>query len=168
MTLSLLVPLVACGCGSALSPALPSRCQVRGPLPDPRCTPGAADPRVSQQNLGETICARGYARRVRPPERYTQPLKRAQMAAYGFYAGRSPGSYEEDHLVPLELGGAPADPRNLWPERRSGSAGSDAKDVEEDLLHRRVCARAEPLAAARRAIAADWYAAYKHDRAGAG
>jgi hypothetical protein len=24
--------------------------------------------------------------------------------------------YEEDHLIPLEDGGGPTDPRNLWPE----------------------------------------------------
>ena len=40
--------------------------------------------------------------------------KWASLAAYGD-AG-SLRDYEYDHLVPLELGGAPNDPRNLWPE----------------------------------------------------
>src|SRR5216683_2609243 len=30
---------------------------------------------------------------------------------------KTPAHYEEDHLVSLELGGHPRDPRNLWPER---------------------------------------------------
>jgi len=36
------------------------------------------------------------------------------MQAYGFID--SPGNYELDHLIPLELGGAPEDVKNLWPE----------------------------------------------------
>jgi hypothetical protein len=36
------------------------------------------------------------------------------MAAY--HVGTDTSSFELDHLVPLELGGAPSDPRNLWPE----------------------------------------------------
>jgi hypothetical protein len=42
-------------------------------------------------------------------------LKRAQIIEYG-YTDRDPKHYQEDHLVPLELGGAPRDPRNLWPQ----------------------------------------------------
>jgi hypothetical protein len=28
----------------------------------------------------------------------------------------NPKDYEEDHLISLELGGAPRDPKNLWPQ----------------------------------------------------
>ncbi len=47
-------------------------------------------------------------------ESVTEPLKRLGMAAYN-----DPGpisGYEEDHLVAIEAGGSPSDPRNLWPE----------------------------------------------------
>ena len=43
-----------------------------------------------------------------------------QIAEYG-YADTSTADYEEDHLIPLELGGAPRDPNNLWPEPRYGN-----------------------------------------------
>jgi hypothetical protein len=87
----------------------PSRCVEHDGLPDKRCTPGAIRAGVPLA----TICAFGYSRSVRPPESLTEPLKLAQMRAYrlpGF-----PSDYEEDHLVPLSIGGAPRDPQPLAP-----------------------------------------------------
>src|SRR5437773_1158694 len=70
------------------------------------------------------------------------------------------GDYEEDHLIPLELGGAPADPRNLWPEPYASKHGARVKDRLENALHRAVCAGQIGLRAAQRAIARNWWAAY--------
>ena len=132
------------------------------PLPDPRCTPGAVNTMVTQANVQSTICASGYTTSARPPESITEPAKNRSMAAYG-----SPGSasqYEYDHLVPLELGGS-SDVRNLWPELDSGSPsqfdssdgfGDNAKDGVEDRLNAAVCSDQVSLAAAQRAIAANW------------
>jgi hypothetical protein len=131
-------------------------------LPDPQLTPGALNPAVTQDNIGETICVRGWTRTVRPSERYTSTLKRRQIHEYG-YADRRLGHYEEDHLVPLGLGGAPYDPRNLWPEPRSSPDGWDAdrKNELEYALNRLVCRGRVALAAAQRAIATNWIAAYQ-------
>ena len=52
-------------------------------LPDPRCTPGAVSPAVTQANISSTICRRGYTEKVRPPESVTEPEKKASLAAYG-------------------------------------------------------------------------------------
>ena len=48
--------------------------------------------------------------------------------------------YEEDHLIPLELGGAPADTHNLWLELRPPADGrnADLKDGLERELNRLV------------------------------
>src|SRR5664280_1012277 len=86
-----------------------------GVLPDAACTPGATNPAVTQATIGSTICRSGYTATIRPPASYTDALKRQQIAAYG-YTDTSPRSYEEDHLISLELGGASSDQRNLWPE----------------------------------------------------
>jgi hypothetical protein len=67
------------------------------------------------------------------------------MAAYGL-AGQDPDGYELDHLISLELGGAPADPANLWPEPYLGERTAKQKDRLESELHRRVCAGTLPLA----------------------
>jgi hypothetical protein len=73
------------------------------------------------------------------------------MAAYGDAGPLS--AYEYDHFVPLELGGAVNDPRNLWPEP---GTSPNPKDAVEDELNHRVCDGQMTLAAARRAIAANW------------
>jgi hypothetical protein len=132
-------------------------------LPDPRCTPGAIDGRVTQGNLAETICRPGgYTSSVRPPESITEPAKHEAMAAYG--ATGPARDYEFDHLVPLGLGGS-SDTRNLWPEPNQGSPGqfdpsdpygNNAKDGVEDALHQAVCEGRVPLRAAQVAIATDW------------
>jgi len=59
---------------------------------------------------------------VRPPVQYTEELKRQQIRTFGYHDRRL-SQYEEDHLIPLGLGGAPSDPRNLWPEPRISPDG---------------------------------------------
>lgn len=130
-------------------------CQARsiGPyvLPDPSCTPGAANPAVTQADVGSTICRPGWTDTVRPPETYTEDLKHQQMSAYG---DRGPvSSYEEDHLIPLELGGSPTSPRNLWPEP---GESPNPKDSVEAAANHAVCDGRMSLATAQAAMAADW------------
>jgi hypothetical protein len=130
--------------------------------PKPAITPGALNPQVTQANIRSTICVPGYTRGIRPPERYTEGLKREGVRAYG-YADRRLRDYEEDHLISLELGGSPDSPRNLWPEPHHviGSWGSYAKDRLENRLHRLVCRGRLSLAQAQYDISHDWIAAYR-------
>ena len=95
--------------------AFTCQAHAQSPLPNSELTPGAINPDVTQQTIETTICVRGWTRLVRPPENYTEALKREQIKTYG-YDDRRLRDYEEDHLIPLALGGAPTDPRNLWPE----------------------------------------------------
>jgi hypothetical protein len=106
-------------------------------------TPGVLNPDVTQATIGATICTRGWTRTIRPPSDYTRELKLRQMREYG--VGGSPSDYQEDHLVSLELGGHPTDPRNLWPEPRPR-----AEDVDriENELNEKVCAGELTLAEA--------------------
>jgi hypothetical protein len=75
------------------------------------------------------------------------------MAAYGDTG--SMAAYEYDHFVPLELGGATNDPRNLWPEP---GASPNPKDAVEDSLRQAVCNRQISLARAQREIVGNWTA----------
>src|SRR5436305_9228403 len=97
-------------------------------------TPGVRNPAVTQATIRQSICVRGWTRTVRPPTSYTSSLKVRQMRAYGETG--SPRDYQEDHLISLELGGDPVDPRNLWPEPYPHAA---AVDQMENDLNRRVC-----------------------------
>ena len=83
---------------------------------------------------------------IRPPEGYTSKLKRRQLREYGDTVHQTraelvnpstgkvdttlcvPHSdnlacYEEDHLIPLEDGGNPTDPRNLCPRTYNTDEG---------------------------------------------
>lgn len=129
-------------------------------LPNPSMTPGVTNSDVTQANIGQTICVRGYTKTIRPPAYYTNRLKKEQISRYG-YADRNPRHYEEDHLIPLEIGGNPMDPRNLWPEPRNSEYSAGEKDKLENRLHELVCAHQLPLTQAQQEIATNWVAAYK-------
>ncbi|HEU5427032.1 MAG TPA: hypothetical protein VFU74_09165 [Actinocrinis sp.] len=125
------------------------------PLPDAICTPGVYNPDVTQATIGSTICVSGWTATVRPPTSYTNALKAQGIIDYG-YADTSMSDYEEDHFVPLELGGSPRDPGNLWPEPHYGSQTSYTKDGIETKLKNAVCSGRITLAAARSAIRTNW------------
>jgi hypothetical protein len=125
------------------------------PLPDSHCTPGSYNPDVTQSTITTTICVSGWTATVRPSTSYTNPLKVQGIVDYG-YSDTSLADYEEDHLVPLELGGSPRDPGNLWPEPYSGSKTATTKDGVETKLKNAVCAGRIALSAARTAIRSDW------------
>ena len=97
------------------------------------------------------FCRTGYTKSIRPPASITEIEKRENAAAHG-YTG-SLKDVEYDHLVPLEVGGDPNDPRNLWIEP---GASPNPKDGVESRLHELVCEGAVPLAPAQEAIATDW------------
>ena len=101
---------------------------------DPVRTPGVLNEEVTQATIGSTICVHGWTRTIRPPTDYTNTLKAKQLREYGLAGPLS--AYQEDHLISLELGGHPTDPRNLWPEPYPRAA---QVDTIENELNRRVC-----------------------------
>lgn len=134
---------------------------------------------MTPATIGSTICTSGWTSEVRPPESYTEQVKRLEAGAGGSVSYRGVtyqvhgfeladpqlGHYELDHLIPLELGGAPADPRNLWMEpyepptgNAAPGTGSPTKDVVESAAREAVCAGRVPLATAQHQIATNWYA----------
>ena len=76
----------------------------------------------------------GWTKTIRPPTSYTNELKQKQMREYG--VGGSMSDYQEDHLISLELGGHPTDPRNLWPEPYPRASEVDSIENE---LNAKVC-----------------------------
>lgn len=126
---------------------VPASTHTRPPHP-PETTPrriGRLNPAVYQidrnhdgdfTDLGEdstvtTVCVPGWTKTIRPPTSYTNALKRAQLPL-----GTDLSLYEEDHLMPLALGGAPRDPKNLWPVLWPRAK---LDDIRETRLHRDLC-----------------------------
>ncbi len=129
--------------------------------PNPALTPGAINPAVTQATIGSTICVSGWTATIRPPSSFTTALKIEQIGLYG-YADTSTASYEEDHLISLQLGGAPDDPKNLWPEPYVATlpdgrdVGARVKDSLENALKRAVCTGTMTLASAQASIGIHW------------
>lgn len=127
------------------------------PLPDPKCTPGAINPDVRQDTIGQTICKSGWTSTIRPPASYTDKLKIQQIKQYG-YSDTNPHDYEEDHYLPLEAGGNPTDPRNLWPEPHYGIRGTTSfdKDKVENRVKEAICSGQVTLTDAQHAMLTNW------------
>lgn len=102
---------------------------------------GRLNPAVTQATVAQTICRRGWAQSVRPSAAWSSKVKRSQLPA-----GASVKDYQLDHLMPIELGGAPKDEANL---RIMPVVRAKADDKEENRLHQSVCTGSMTLAAAR-------------------
>ena len=116
-------------------------------LPDKKRTPGALNPRVRQSTIKKTICKSGWTTKIRPPVSYTNALKIKQMVLYEETG--SPSEYEEDHFIPLELGGATQEPEE--PLARTALA-VELSDPLETSLKRKVCKHVMTLKRARATI----------------
>jgi hypothetical protein len=136
-----------------------SKCVSHAGLPDLHCTPGALNENVTQKNIRKNICVANWTDTVRPPTSYTNKLKVQGIADYGF-KDKTLGHYEEDHLIPLAVGGSPRSSQNLWPEKYAGRWGARVKDKLERFAHDRVCDGTMRLAKARK-LFQDWKAAFK-------
>ena len=131
-------------------------------LPSYSKTPGATDARVTQANIGSTICVVGYTKTVRPPVSYTNSLKYQQLhSGYNVNGDMNMRNYEEDHLIPLAVGGNPTSPKNLFPQYYEGAYGARHKDRLELKMHLLVCAGSISLATAQAAFKKDWRIAYR-------
>jgi hypothetical protein len=103
------------------------------------------------------VCTTGWASAHRhvTAEQYHQVY-----AAYGIRYPEPSGTYELDHLIPLEIGGDNAN-ANLWPEPASPTPGYHQKDELENALHHLVCSGELALGVAQHSISVNWYAAYR-------
>lgn len=111
---------------------------------------------VGETTIKQTICKPGWTATIRPPASYTTKLKLKQLRERGL-TGKA-ADFEENHKMPLALGGHPTDPRNLepepWPEAKQ-------RDVVERRLNRLVCSRPQKLKLRQAQIEIlDWRAAY--------
>jgi hypothetical protein len=107
----------------------------------------ALNDQVTQETIATTICRKGWSASVRPPLAWSHAVK-LRLAH-----GRRLRDYELDHWMPIELGGAPADERNLWLQPIEEAR---RKDWDENWLHRAVCAGGMSLAAAQEEMLRLW------------
>jgi len=132
-------------------------------LQNKKITPGVLNKDVTQENIATTVCKSGWTATIRPTVTYTNKLKEEQLkTTYLSYIkiwGTEMSAYEEDHLISLQLGGDPKDPKNLFPQPYAGN-NARKKDVVETALKRLVCSGNIKLKDAQKAIL-NWPVAYK-------
>lgn len=121
-------------------------------LPNRSLTPGEAFAGVTAAE----VCTSGWSSSHR---NVTAEQYHEVYGAYGIAYPEPSGTYELDHLIPLELGGDNAN-ANLWPEPASPAPGFHQKDDLENAMHALVCAGTLTLGEAQHEIATNWYAAY--------
>lgn len=163
-----LVVLLLLACAQAAAPNVPptpgavgslgkrtktTGCVVQNALPDAACTPGA----IIATATTADICKAGYTSQVRD---VPSDVKDQVYAEYGVKS-HSPGEYEVDHLVSLELGGS-NDIANLWPEAAEPRPGFHEKDQVENFLHQQVCSGAMDLNQAQVTEAQNWLTYFKN------
>ena len=127
-------------------------------LPDRSANPGATNPDVTQENMATTIFVSGFTKTIRPSVAFTNSLKRQQAIEYGYPPDFDLSLLEEDHIVPLEAGGAPHDPANLWPQLRTGPWGARVKDLCENMANAALRSGAMTLAEVQEGFMTDWKA----------
>ena len=110
------------------------------------------NPAVTQSTIADTNCKPGWAKRGRPSAHYTASIK-SKLIRELEIPQELLVDFELDHRIPLALGGAPSDPRNLelqpWDE-----AGE--KDAIKAYLALAVCAGQFDLEKTQRRIWRDW------------
>lgn len=131
-------------------------------MPNPKFTPGLTNPAVTQKSIGTTICVVGYTKTIRPPVSYTNKLKYDQLhSGYNVQGDMNMRNYEEDHLIPLEVGGHPSSKLNLFPQYYAATYGARVKDRLENKIHLLVCSGKITLKAGQAAFVPDWTVGYK-------
>ena len=129
---------------------------------------GVTNPDITQANISQNICNPKWSTKsIRPSVSYTNNLKAQYLndPKWG-YTDKAMGDYELDHVISLELGGSPTDPKNLWSEPYSNTVngidyGARSKDKVEGYLHRQVCSGAMTLAEAQKEISTNWVEVYQ-------
>lgn len=128
-------------------------CEVRGPLPDPACSPGS----FFADATPDKFCVSGYTKTVRS---VSAKLKKQVYAEYGL-TPQPRGTYEVDHIIPLAIGGDNSI-ANLFPESAVPNPGFKEKDLVEVYLQQEVCAGRADLAVSQYQIATDWTVIYNN------
>ena len=130
-------------------------------LPNIKLTPGLTNPAVTQGTIRSTICIRGWTATVRPPATYTNTLKYNQLhSGYNLGGDLNMKHYEEDHIVPLEVGGNPSSPLNLFPQPRNIKLSAYLKDQLENRMHQLVCSGQLTLKVAQAVFLTNWEKGY--------
>ena len=128
-------------------------------LPDQDLSPGVACPQVTVEMLSVKGCTTPWREHGTLDGMKISDATKKKVYEEYHITSHTPGEYEIDHLISLELGGS-NDIKNLWPQPYHGKWNAHMKDRLENTLHGLVVAGKMKLKDAQKQIAANWIVLY--------
>jgi len=119
---------------------------------DPACAPGKLDPAVTG-NLAQTVCNPAWvaaASQIQPP-----PVTLDKLLIESQLPG-NPVTYALARVIPVEDGGSPTSPLNLYPLPLNGFGGEQTQTVVANQLHQEICSHEITIAQAAKTLQGDW------------
>ena len=110
------------------------------------------NPDVTPENIEQTICVKGWSKSVRPPQIFTDRVKKHLMRQAGLPL-ESIGDWILDHRINIAIGGSPTALANLMLQPRDESF---EKDRAENRAHSLICTHRIDLRQAQLTMWKDW------------
>jgi hypothetical protein len=119
---------------------------------DPSCAPGELDTTVTGPTT-QTVCSRAWvtaATQLQPPPSTLEKL----LIEYQLPGNAA--TYALARVVPVEDGGSPTSPQNLYPLPVSGFGGLETQTIVAAQLRDEICSRKMTVAEAAKTLEGDW------------
>ena len=119
---------------------------------DLSCAPGQLDAGVAG-HIGQTICDESWvaaATRLDP----SPAIKDELLIEYRLPG--NPVTYTVAHVIPVQDGGSPTSPRNLYPLALTGYGGQETHTAVAEMLNDEICDHEITVAQAARTLEGDW------------
>jgi len=119
---------------------------------DPDCAPGKLNP-TTTSNIAQTICNPAWvtaASHIQPPPSTLDKL------LIEYQLPGNPVTYALARVIPVQDGGSPTSPLNLYPLPLNGFGGQQTRTVVANQLHDEICSHKITIAQAAQMLQGDW------------
>ena len=119
---------------------------------DPSCAPGQLDAAVVA-HIGQTICDESW---VAAATRLDRPPAIKDKLLIEYRLPGNPATYTVARVIPVEDGGSPTSPRNLYPLALTGYGGQETHTAVAEKLNDEICDTKITMAQAEKTLRRDW------------
>jgi hypothetical protein len=119
---------------------------------DPACAPGQINPTVPG-HTAHTICNRAWLAKASTTQPSTTTKDKLLIE---YQLPGSPLIYIAADVIPVQDGGSPTSPLNLYPLPLGGWGGQQTRTIVADELHNQICSHRTTVARAAQLLESDW------------